>query len=442
MIITPLEAWIKNKIGCENLSSEVIAAYQLNQLQKTIHWLTDKSIFYRQRLARWRDKPLRSLDDISQLPLTTPKDIQENPEHFLCVSPKDIARVVTMESSGTTGKKKRLYFTAGDQQLTIDFFHYGMSTLVAPGDRVLIMLPGERAGSVGDLLHQALKRLGVVSIKHGLLQHPSTTYQTMCKERITSLVGIPTQVLALAQYCAQVGTSKLKSVLLSTDYVPGVLRQQVERIWRCKVFNHYGMTEMGLGGGVECTALSGYHLREADLYFEIIDPVTGHPTAMGEPGQVVFSTLTRVGMPLIRYATGDIARFISERCACGSILRRMDTVQGRMGNIVTLADDLKLALWELDERLFAMPGVVNFTASVTGTGTNDSLNITLQLTHNTHIAQQDVYNTLLRIPSVNKAVQQGALQVGPVALDGEIISSTKRVLQDLRVGRQANDKNK
>jgi phenylacetate-coenzyme A ligase PaaK-like adenylate-forming protein len=255
-------------------------------------------------------------------------------------------------------------------------------------------------------------------------------------------VGIPTQALALALYSAQVGKLKLKSVLLSTDYVPWALQQQLERIWCCKVFNHYGMTEMGLGGGVECAALSGYHLRETDLYFEIIDPVSGNPAPMGELGQVVFSTLTRVGMPLIRYATGDIARFIPERCACGSILRRMDTIQGRMDNIVQLEDDLKLALWDLDERLFGLPGVVNFTANVTGTGTDNYLNITLHLTPNSHITHQDAYNVLLEIPALNRAVQQGVLQVTPtmIAQNGEITGSAKRILQDLRVGRKANDK--
>lgn len=436
MTITPLEAWIKNKIGCDRLTPEVLAAYQLRQLQRTIDWVTDKSSFYRKHLLRWRHRPLTSLGDISQLPLTTPEDIKTNPEAFLCVSPKDIARVVTMESSGTTGNKKRIFFTAADQQLTIDFFQHGMATLVAPGDRVLIMLPGERTGSVGDLLQRALHRLGVTAVKHGLLRHPAVTYQTMLRERITALVGIPTQVLALAYYSAMKGQLRLNSVLLSTDYVPQALTRQLEAIWGCKVFNHYGMTEMGLGGGVECAALSGYHLREADLYFEIIDPDTGKASPPGEPGLVVFSTLTRVGMPLIRYVTGDIARFIPESCACGSVLRRMGTVQGRLENQVCLAPDIVLTLRELDESLFALAGVINFTVSIAKAGQKDRLNITLNLTPGTKISRQEIQDRLMEIPSIKMAVQREVLQLAPTIVDygWENINAHKRKLLDLRVG--------
>ncbi len=108
------------------------------------------------------------------------------------------------------------------------------------------------------------------------------------------------------------------------------------------MFNHYGMTEMGLGGGVDCRALTGYHLREADLYFEIVDPVDGRPLPDGEPGEVVFTTLTRRGMPLIRYRTGDLARFLPGSCPCGTVLRRLDHVQGRLAGRVKVGGGYRL----------------------------------------------------------------------------------------------------
>ena len=130
---------------------------------------------------------------------------------------------------------------------------------------------------------------------------------------------------------------RLKSVLLSADCAARSLVRTIEASWRCRVFDHYGMTEMGLGGGIDCRARAGYHLRENDLYFEVVDPATGRPVPEGESGEVVFTTLNRLGMPLIRYRTGDISRFLPEPCSCGSGLRRLDYIGGRADAVLRSA---------------------------------------------------------------------------------------------------------
>ena len=130
----------------------------------------------------------------------------------------------------------------------------------------------------------------------------------------------------------------------------------------CDIFEHYGSTEMGLGGGVDCHAHAGYHLREADLHFEIVSPATGDRLDDGQLGEVVFTTLDRVGMPLIRYRTGDMARIMPGRCACGSPLRRMERVRNRVDSRVALGPEGSITIAELDEALFAIPGVNDFAA--------------------------------------------------------------------------------
>jgi phenylacetate-coenzyme A ligase PaaK-like adenylate-forming protein len=379
MKITPLDSWIQKKIGCNKLTREAINAYQLQQLNKTIALAMEKSTYYRHKFSELKIFPLQTLSEITKLPITTSTDIKNNPYDFLCVSQSEISRVVSLQSSGTTGTSKRIYFTEADQQLTIDFFHHGMSTLVSPGDKVLIMLPGERPGSVGDLLKRALARFNVTGVLHGPLQDVDSTLKILHSEHFNSVVGIPVQVLALARYSELTQPLQLKSVLLSTDYVPDAIVKELKRIWQCQVYNHYGMTEMGLGGGVECAALAGYHLREADLYVEIIDPSTGMPVSPGEMGEVVFTTLTRVGMPLIRYATGDLSRFIPERCPCGSILLRMDKVAGRLTNVVTLTPNKQLSMSQVDEIIFTIQEVVDFRVNVTAENQTTILNLEVKL---------------------------------------------------------------
>src|SRR6266536_362816 len=139
----------------------------------------------------------------------------------------------------------------------------------------------------------------------------------MRREQVDCVVGIPAQILSLVR-CrgpfADVPSRRLKRVLLCSDHVPERIVQEIKREWACEVFEHYGMTEMGLGGGVDCEAHCGYHVREADLYLEIVDIDTGRPVPAGRFGEIVFTTLTRRGMPFIRYRTGDISRFLPGVC--------------------------------------------------------------------------------------------------------------------------------
>ena len=223
MNLTPLEPWIANKIDHADL-----ADYQLRKLNETLQLAVTKSRFYRRHLANTPIE-LAGLDDLTRLPFTTAEDLRADPLSFVCVSQDDIQRVVTLDdanfplttltTSGTTGQPKRLYFTHDDQELTIDFFHVGMSTFTAPGDRVLILLPGETPGSVGDLLATALTRLGAIPIKHGPVRDAAATLDVIRREKINVLVGVPTHVLSLARY-PNAPKLPLKSVLLSTDHVP------------------------------------------------------------------------------------------------------------------------------------------------------------------------------------------------------------------------------
>jgi hypothetical protein len=133
---------------------------------------------------------------------------------------------------------------------------------------------------------------------------------------------------------------------------------------------------MGLGGGVDCEAHAGYHLREPDLYLEVVDPSTGQVLPEGAPGEIVLTTLTRRGMPLVRYRTGDLSRLVPGPCPCGSALRRLARVRGRTDarTVPCGPGSAAVTLPELDEALFALPELVDYSAAVGG-GPRPSLRI-------------------------------------------------------------------
>lgn len=368
MNISPLHAWIAAKIGLApaELTHHHVEAYQWQKVQQTLLMAREHSPFYRRHLA---DAPteLTGLADLARLPFTTAADLRRYERQLLCVSQSEIERVVTLPTSGTTGAPKRLYFTGADVELTRDFFHVGMSTFTNPGDRVLTLLPGDRVGSVGCLLSEALPRLGAVNVQHRAEMTVADTLALLRREEISGVVGAPAQVLALARHPHGAGLTP-KSCLLVSDYVSTAIRQAIEQAWPCRTYAHYGMTEMGLGGGVECEARRGYHLREADLLVEIIDPQTLEPVAPGLPGEVVFTTLTRRGMPLIRYRTGDLSRFIPGDCPCGAALLTLGRIEGRVDGGVALPNGHRLDMPQLDEALFPLAGLLNFTARLSATG--------------------------------------------------------------------------
>lgn len=322
-----LDIWIAEKIGVGELTRKAIESYQLEKLKETFQRVVSCSPFY---ADLYKNRKLESMEDLKNLPFITSQDLCDHGLEMLCVSPGQISRIVSMETSGTAGKPKRIYFTEEDQQLTVHFFHHGMKLIVNASDVFMILMPCQTVGSIGVLLQEALERSGLKVIPYGIPRGDDIEQilHIMEREQVTGVVALPSHLKAIAKESGKY-TIPIRSVLLSAEYVSEEARNVIKEAWNCKVFEHYGMTEMGLGCAVHCPQLDGFHIRECDLYIEIIDPVTGRVLPDGEEGEIVFTTLTRKGMPLIRYRTGDWSSFKKEPCACGSVLKSLTRVGDR-----------------------------------------------------------------------------------------------------------------
>lgn len=445
---TPLESWILDKIGYDlNKRShsskhellEHIQKYQLKKLKKNIDYVKKNSVFYREYLKDIYPEEINSFKDFRKVPFTTSQHIKDNPFHFLCVSQQYISRIVSLDTSGTSGKPKRVYFTKEDQELTIDFFQTGMTSLVEKGDRVLILLQGNTPGSIGDLLRRALRKIEVESYIYGVIKDYNEVCEIIKEKNINCIVGIPIQVLSLKRKFTEVFKKYIKSILLSTDYVPEAIIKELTSN-ECRVFTHYGMTEMGLGGGVECEALNGYHMREADLYFEIINPKTEEVLKDGEYGEIVFTTLTRGGMPIIRYRTGDIGRFRDKPCKCGTVLKTMERVLGRIENSINLFEDEFLNMRDLDEIIFKIKEIENYEVSITK-NSEKYCNIIISFQVSKDIFESiklQLNKELSQIPSILKGLKVGKLKLILKVSEKSIEvgnGTFKRKIQDYMGGR-------
>ena len=320
---------------------EAIDKYTEEKLSEVVDYAKANSPFYAEKIGQ---------SAFAEIPFTTADELREKEKEFLCVSPSEISRIVTLHTSGTTGKPKRIYFTPEDQQLTVDYFNHGMRLIVDETDTVLILMPASSEGSIGLLLGKGLRDMGAKAIEYGVPSKKDEfgeILELIRREGVTSIVASPTHMIALArqaekEIAAGAEDVYLRSVLLSGEFVPDNTAMMLEDVFQCMVFEHYGMTEMGLGCAVACGYSRGYHIRETDLYIELINPLSGEivPEKEGKNtpgfsnyGEIVFTTLTRKGMPFIRYITGDFSRWILGDCPCGSSLKRLDKVvpgDGRM----------------------------------------------------------------------------------------------------------------
>lgn len=300
--------------------------------------LARRSKFYSSRLPQRLD----SFDELAGLPRMSAEDITEHGSSMVCVPGSDVARIVTLQTSGTLSKPKRIYFSRGDLERTVAFFDEGMRWMCSKGDRVGIFMPCSSPDGLGDLLFRGLERLGAEPLRYGMVARAGDLEPRFLSDRPRVVVGLPWQLrlLALAAPAARVGV-----VLLSADYVPDSCRAFFREAWGAEVLCHYGMTETGLGGAVESLRHDGMYIRRDELFFEVTDPATGLPLPDGEEGEIVITTLRREAMPLIRYRTGDLGKM----CPDGS--GRLDRVLSRLGSPLPFPDGGRLCTL-LEEELF------------------------------------------------------------------------------------------
>ena len=391
-----LDDWIEEKIKVKNnLDRQNLESYQLNTLNNLITYAKQNSLFYRE-LYKNLDK-INSLDELYKIPIISDKDIIENGNKMICVSQSEISRIVTLNTSGTMGQYKRIFFTKEDQNLTVDFFIHGLSFLVEKNDTMMIMMPCERENSVGDLIKKALINMEVTPVLNGTLLSFEKTTDLMIKNNVNSIVGMPVEILALGRYIKERKLPiEIKSILLSADTVNDTFIDEIKNVYNCDVYNHFGMTETGLGGAVDCIYHEGMHIRENDLLVEIVNPRTKESLKEGEIGEVLITTLSRKAMPLIRYATGDISSITTGNCPCKSILKRLNKIEYRINDRVYLGKNLYININMIDSILFKLKDLINYKIEIENNHNFYELNLQLAFLHLNNENMSYAYNNKLK----------------------------------------------
>jgi phenylacetate-CoA ligase len=346
----------------ETISPVNLRELQLKRLRETLGRVYFNVPFYHNRFQALDIKPdsIKSVSDISRLPFTTREDILNNyPFGLLAVTRDEMVRVHT--SSGTTGKPKAIFFTKNDIDRAADLI---ARCLVMTGMRkydVLqnMMTYGLFTGAL--VMHYGAEKVGVLIVPAG---PGNTERQIMLMKdfHTTALHITPSYALYLADYINARGIDPKQDLFIKRAYLGAEpyseqTRKKIEELLGIEVYNSYGLSEMnGPGVAFECEYKSGMHLWEDNFIAEIIDPDTGEVLPEGTNGELVLTTLQREGMPLIRYRTRDITRFIPGHCPCGRTHRRIDRIFGRSDDMF-IVKGVNIFPQQIENVLMATKGV-------------------------------------------------------------------------------------
>jgi phenylacetate-CoA ligase len=311
---------------------------QLERLRATVARIAAHNPAYHRHLGGIAPGDLASLTDLRALPFLTKDRLRDGyPYGMACVGPDPVRRVHM--SSGTTGAPIVNPYTPADIAQWREVMARCLAVAgVGAGDVVQVTASfGLFTGGFG--FHYGAEALGAMVIPLGagrtLLQ-----LQLMRDLGATVLAGIATYPLRLIEAAREEGfdfrKTRLRVALLGSEMWSDELRSRIEVEMGIRTHDLIGMTETGGPGmGVDCDAREGIHVWDDHYLVEIVDPATGAPVADGRPGELVVTTLTRQGLPLIRYRTHDLTRIRSrERCPCGRTGLRLDRLQGRTDDMV------------------------------------------------------------------------------------------------------------
>lgn len=325
----------------ETADRKKIESIQLERLKKTL-LAAKKTPFYKKVYDEQAIDigSIKTLSDITRLPFTTKHDLRTSyPDGMVAVPRKSVVRMHA--SSGTTGKSTVIYYTRKDVDEWAHQVARGvMATGVTPEDVFQNMMGyGLFTGGLG--LHYGAELIGCMVI-------PTSSGNTLKQIQFiqdfgTTVIHItPSYSLHLVEVIAEQGINPhdltIKKAFLGAEPYSEATRDKIEEQYGLDAYNSYGLSEMnGPGVAFECVHKNGMHLWEDYYIAEIINPETEEPLPDGEEGELVLTHINREAMPIIRYRTRDLTRFIPEPCPCGRTHRRIERIKGRTDDMMILS---------------------------------------------------------------------------------------------------------
>jgi phenylacetate-CoA ligase len=345
----------------ESMPRADLDALQLERLKSLLVRVYENVPMYHQKYnaAGFDPRSIGSLDDLARVPFTVKDDLRAAYPYGMFAAPlRDIVRVHS--SSGTTGQVTVVGYTRGDIDRWADLMARTYACAGATADDVIQVTYGYGLFTGGLGAHYGSERLGALTIP---VSGGNTKRQVQILKDfgVTVLACTPSYALLIAETAADMGLDvrdlPLRVGVFGAEPWSENMRKQIEHTMGVTAIDIYGLSEvMGPGVASECVHQNGLHVFEDHFLVEIVDPDTFEPLPDGDRGEVVFTTLTKEGIPVVRYRTRDISRIIPEQCLCGRTFRRIERVTGRTDDMLIIRG-VNVFPSQIEQVLAGIPGV-------------------------------------------------------------------------------------
>jgi len=357
---------------------------QLTRLQALLRIVYDNVPLYREKFdsAGFDPDSFASLEDLKRVPFTVKDDMRSAYPYGMFAAPlRDIVRVHS--SSGTTGQITVVGYTKGDIDRWADLMARTFASAGASADDVVQVTYGYGLFTGGLGAHYGSERLGALTVP---VSGGNTKRQVQILKDfgVTVLACTPSYAILIGETALEMGIDPrslpLRVGVFGAEPWSENMRRQIEDLLGVTAIDIYGLSEvMGPGVAAECVHQDGLHVFEDHFLIEILDENTLAPVPDGEYGEVVFTTLTKEGIPVIRYRTRDISRIVPGVCACGRTFRRMERITGRSDDMLIIRG-VNVFPNQIEQVLAGIPGVArHYQVVLTKKGSLDDIEVQVEV---------------------------------------------------------------
>ncbi len=423
----------------ESMPRAELEAVQLERMKGLVQRVYERVPMYKTKFdeAGFVPSSLSSLDDVARVPFTVKDDLRAAYPYGMFAAPlRDIVRVHS--SSGTTGQVTVVGYTRGDIDTWSDLMARTYACAGATPDDVVQVTYGYGLFTGGLGAHYGSERLGALTIP---VSGGNTKRQVQILKDfgVTVLACTPSYALLIAETAADMGIDvrdlPLRVGVFGAEPWSENMRKQIEHAMGLTAIDIYGLSEvMGPGVASECVHQNGLHVFEDHFLLEILDPETFEPVPDGEMGEVVFTTLTKEGIPVVRYRTRDLSRIIPEQCPCGRTFRKMERVTGRTDDMLIIRG-VNVFPSQIEQVLAGVPGVApHYQVVLTKRGSLDHVEVHVE------VSPDIAFDEVRELERLQKRVKTDIQSALAVSIDVKLVEpksiarsegKAKRVL-DLR----------